>query len=57
LRASFAYLSGLSEFLSTRRIALGFAFHFVKLSERGGQSRLQDAMGVCDQDQLRYRPV
>jgi hypothetical protein len=57
LHASLAYLGGLSGFLSTRRVALGFVFYSVLPSKRRDRSRLLDAMGVCDQDQLRYRPV
>jgi hypothetical protein len=57
LHASFAYLSYLSEVPSTRRFALGFAFHYETPPKRSAQSRFQDAMGVCDLDQLRYRPI
>jgi hypothetical protein len=57
LHASFACLYRLSKVSSTRRFALGFAFHYETLPKRGVQSRFQDAMGVCDLDQLRYRPI
>jgi hypothetical protein len=57
LHASFAYLSCLSIVSSTRRFALGFACHYETLPKRSVQSRFQDAMGVCDLDQPRYRPI